>query len=129
MPARFSSNCGDPGKASGERWLQYDCELIHPLCILSCESWRAATTLVQEMRQDIYEADVMAEIEKVREDGAKRVRVVFANTLKARPYLPVFVSVAFDNPRFCGAAALSKLGFKWNYTTDEDSERSQKTYC
>jgi hypothetical protein len=113
-PAGSSSNCGDPGKTSRERLLEHECELINLLGTLSWKSLRAAATLVQEMREDIYEGDVMAEIEKVTEDGAKRVRVVF-DTLKARPYLPVYFSVAFDNPRFTGAAALNKLGFKWSF--------------
>ncbi len=124
MPTGSSSNCGDPGKTSRERLLEHECELIDLLGTLSWKSLRAATTLVQEMREDIYEADVMAEIEKVREDGAKRVRVVF-DTLKARPYLPVYFSVAFDNPRFCGAAALGKLGFKWGFPGGLSEEGSR----
>jgi hypothetical protein len=81
---------------------------------LSWKSLRAATTLVQEMREDIYECDILAEIGKVREDGEKRVRVEF-DTQKARPYLPVYFSISFDDPRFCGAAALSRLAFKWDF--------------
>jgi len=112
MPAATSLNCGDPGKTSKERLLAHECELINLLGTLSWKSLRAATTLVQEMREDIYESDVLAEIGKTRADGEKRVRVEF-DTLKARPYLPVYFSISFDDPRFCGAAALSRLAFKW----------------
>lgn len=114
MPAGIPSNCGEPGKTSRERLLEHESELIGLLGTMSWKSLRAATTLVQEMREDIYENDVLEEIEKIREDGAKRVRVVF-DTQKARPYLPVYFSVSFDDPRFCGAAALSRLAFKWSF--------------
>jgi hypothetical protein len=114
MPAGVSSKPGESGKTSKERLLEHEGELISLLGTMSWKSLRAATTLVQEMREDIYESDVLEEIEKMREDGAKRVRVVF-DTQKARPYLPVYFSVSFDDPRFCGSAALSRLAFKWNF--------------
>jgi hypothetical protein len=114
VPKGASSNCATPGKSSRERLLDHECELINMLGTLSWKSLRAATTLVQEMREDIYECDILAEIGKVREDGEKRVRVEF-DTQKARPYLPVYFSISFDDPRFCGAAALSRLAFKWDF--------------
>ncbi len=114
IPAGVSSNCGEPGKTSRERLLDHECELINLLGTMSWKSLRAATTLVQEMREDIYEIDVLNEIEKTREDGTKRVAVLF-DTQKARPYLPVYFSVDFDDPRFCGAAALSRMDFKWSF--------------
>ncbi len=114
IPVATPTIDGDPGKASRDRLLAHEGELIRLLGTLSWKSLRAATTLVQEMREDIYENDVIEEIEKMREDGAKRVRVVF-DTQKARPYLPVYFSLSFDDPRFCGAAALSRLAFKWSF--------------
>jgi hypothetical protein len=114
MPASVSSHREESGKTSKERLLEHESELISLLGTMSWKSLRAATTLVQEMREDIYESDVLEEIEKMREDGAKRVRVVF-DTQKARPYLPVYFSISFDDPRFCGAAALSRLAFKWSF--------------
>jgi hypothetical protein len=76
------------------------------------------------MREDIYESDVLAEIDKKRADGEKRVRLEF-DTQKARPYLPVYFSIAFDDPRFCGAAALSRLSFKWSFPGDLSEEGSR----
>jgi hypothetical protein len=114
IPVATTSIGGDPGKTSRDRLLEHESELLGLLGTLSWKSLRAATTLVQEMREDIYEKDVIDEIEKMREDGARRVRVVF-DTQKARPYLPVYFSISFDNPRFCGAAALSRLAFKWSF--------------
>jgi len=124
IPVATASIGGDPGKTSRERLLAHECELLKLLGTLSWKSLRAATTLVQEMREDLYESDVLAEIEKVREDGTKRVRVVF-DTLKARPYLPVYFSISFDDPRFCGAAALSKLSFKWIFPAGLTEEGSR----
>ncbi|MGD0095771.1 MAG: hypothetical protein ABSB60_04710 [Terracidiphilus sp.] len=124
VPEGKSLNCAQPGKSSKERLLDHECELIDMLSTLSWKSLRAATTLVQEMREDIYEADILAEIDKVRADGTKRVRVEF-DTQKARPFLPVYFTVSFDDPRFCAAAALNRLAFKWSFPGDltEDGPR------
>ena len=110
VPAGITSNCGDPGKTSRERLIEHECELIGLLGTMSWKALRAASTLVQQMREDLYESDVLAEIDRIREDGAKRVRVVY-DTQKARPYLPVYFTVDFDDPRFRGAAALIRLAF------------------
>ncbi|MGA2350673.1 MAG: hypothetical protein ABSF70_09600 [Terracidiphilus sp.] len=124
IPVATASMSGDPGKASRERLQEHEPELICLLGTLSWKSLRAATTLVQEMREDIYESDVLAEIDKKRADGEKRVRLEF-DTQKARPYLPVYFSIAFDDPRFCGAAALSRLSFKWSFPGDLSEEGSR----
>ncbi len=117
IPVATPAINNDPGKNSRERLLQHEGELIQLLGTLSWKSLRAATTLVQEMREDIYESDVLAEIGIRRADGEKRVRVEF-DTQKARPYLPVYFSIDFDDPRFCGAAALSRLAFRWSFPGD-----------
>jgi hypothetical protein len=124
LPAATSLHCAEPGKTSRERLQEHECELINMLGTLSWKSLRAATTLVQEMREDIYESDVLAEIGKMREGGVKKVRVEF-DTQKARPYLPVYFSIAFDDPRFCGAAALNRLAFKWSFPGDLSEEGSR----
>ncbi|MGA3344799.1 MAG: hypothetical protein ABSC76_08025 [Terracidiphilus sp.] len=121
IPVVTPSISGDPGKNSRDRLLEHEPELIKLLGTLSWKSLRAATTLVQEMREDIYESDVLAEIGKQRADGERRVRVEF-DTQKARPYLPVYFSIDFDDPRFCGAAALSKLAFRWSFPGDLTEE-------
>jgi hypothetical protein len=124
IPVATPSIGGDPGKASRERLQEHEPELLGMLGTLSWKSLRAATTLVQEMREDIYEIDVLTEIGKMRENGERRVRVEF-DTQKARPYLPVYFSISFDDPRFCGAAALNRLAFKWSFPGDlsEDGSR------
>ena len=124
VPAGITSNCGDPGKTSRERLIEHECELIGLLGTMSWKALRAASTLVQQMREDLYESDVLAEIDRIREDGAKRVRVVY-DTQKARPYLPVYFTVDFDDPRFRGAAALNRLAFKWDFPGGLSEEGSR----
>lgn len=113
-PSGNSTLCGEPGKISRERLLAHECELVNLLGTLSWKSLRAAKSLVRQMREDIYESDVLAEIGKKRADGERRARIVF-DTQKARPYLPVFFSIDFDDPRFDGAAALEGLSFEWKF--------------
>lgn len=124
IPVATPAIGGDPGKSSRDRLQEHEGELIGLLGTLSWKSLRAATTLVQEMREDIYENDILAEIAKQRADGGKRVRVEF-DTQKARPYLPVYFSIGFDDPRFCGSAALSRLAFRWNFPGDLIEEGSR----
>jgi hypothetical protein len=69
------------------------------------------------MREGIYEEDVLVEIAKKRANGEKPVRVVY-DTLKARPFRPIYFSIAFDDPRFKGAAALNGLAFRWSFPGD-----------
>jgi hypothetical protein len=113
VPAADKAHCV-AGKTAKERLLERECELINLLGTLSWKSLRAATNLVQQMREGIYEEDVMAEIAKKRANGEKPVRVVF-DTQKARPFRPIYFSVSFGDPRFKGAAALSGLAFRWSF--------------
>jgi hypothetical protein len=117
VPTTDTANCMAPGKTAKARLLERECELINLLGTLSWKSLRAAKTLVQQMREGIYEEDVIAEIAKRRANGEKPVRVVY-DTLKARPFRPIYFSIAFDDPRFKGAAALNGLAFRWSFPGD-----------
>ncbi len=102
-------NCDDAGQLASERLIKRECELVYLLGTLSWNALREATILVQEMREDIYVADVLDELGK-----EKQAEVVF-DTQKARPYLPVFFSISFKDPRFNGAAAIKRLSSHWNF--------------
>ncbi len=117
VPAADTAKCFASGKSAKERLLERECELINLLGTLSWKSLREATMLVQQMREGIYEEDVLVEIAKRRANGEKPVRVVF-DTQKARPFRPIYFSVSFDDPRFKGAAALSGLAFRWSFPGD-----------
>jgi hypothetical protein len=117
VPTIDTPSCFASGKTAKERLLQRECELINLLGTISWKSLRAATILVQQMREGIYEEDVLVEIAKKRANGEKPVRVVY-DTLKARPFRPIYFSISFDDPRFKGAAALNGLGFRWSFPGD-----------
>jgi hypothetical protein len=114
IPSAGSAHCTEPQESAKTRLQAHECELIDLLGTLSWKSLRAAATLVQQMREDLYENDVFLEIAKKRKNGEKPVKVVY-DTQKARPYLPVYFSIAFDDPRFKGAAALDWLAFRWTF--------------
>ena len=117
VPFGGPDSCNAQGKTAKQRLLERECELINLLGTLSWKSLRAATTLVQQMREGIYEEDILREIGKTRTNGEKPVKVVF-DTQKARPYHPVYFSISFDDPRFKGAAALNGLAFRWSFPGD-----------
>ena len=87
-----TDHCPTAGNEAKARLLDRECELINLLGTLSWGALREATLLVQEMREDIYVADVLDELGK-----DKQAEVVF-DTQKARPYLPVFFSISFQRP-------------------------------
>lgn len=108
IPMGESQNCNVPGQTAMQRLKVHECELIDLLGTLSWRALRAATCLVQQMREDVYESDVLDQIEQ------KRAKIVF-DTQRARPYLPVYFSIAFDDSRFNGAAAIDQLVIQWNF--------------
>ncbi len=117
VPVGDPASCDAQGKTAKQRLLERECQLINLLGTLSWKSLREATTLVQQMREGIYEEDILREIGKTRANGEKPVKVVF-DTQKARPYHPVYFSISFDDPRFKGAAALNGLAFRWSFPGD-----------
>jgi hypothetical protein len=114
VPVGDPASCIGHKKTAKQRLLDRECELINLLGTLSWKSLQAATTLVQQMREGIYEEDVMEEIAKRRANGGRPVRVMF-DTQKARPFHPIYFSISFDDPRFKGAAALNGLAFRWKF--------------
>jgi len=104
-----TDHCTTAGQEATARLFQRECELVNLLGTLSWGALREATLLVQEMREDIYVGDVLEELGK-----DKQAEVVF-DTQKARPYLPVFFSISFKDPRFNGAAAIKRLSSHWNF--------------
>lgn len=111
IPAGKSESCDTAGQGALKRLKEHECELLNLLGTLSWKPLRAAMTLVQQMREDIYEADVLDQIEK------KRAKIVF-DTQRARPYLPVYFSICFDDVRFNGAAALNWLSLTWTFPNE-----------
>jgi hypothetical protein len=98
----------DVGEHIRARIARHEDELLNLLGTLSWRSLREATTLVQQMREDLYEEDALREMKE------HRAQIIF-DTQKARPYLPVFFSIGFDNPRYLNAAAVSRLSLHWEF--------------
>jgi hypothetical protein len=119
-----SDQCPNAGKDATERLLARECRLIESLGTLSWRSLREARTLVQEMRENVYEEDVIEGLWKREVDKKPVAKIVF-DTQRARPYLPIYFSVSFDNPRFKNAAALNCLSFRWTFPGDMLEEGSK----
>jgi hypothetical protein len=109
-----TEQCPNAGKEASERLLARECRLFELLGTLSWKSLREARILVQEMRENIYEEDVIGELWKREVDKKPVAKIVF-DTQRARPYLPIYFSVAFDDPRLKNAAALNCLSFRWTF--------------
>jgi hypothetical protein len=118
--------CGTPGAAALDRLMQRECRLLELLGTLSWKALRGANLLVQQMREDIYESDVLDEIKKHHEQKDQIVRIAY-DTMRVRPYLPVFFSLAFDNPRYANAAALHCVVFRWKFP--EQLSEDTATVC
>jgi len=97
----------------------HQCLLIEWLGTLSWRKLRDATLLVQEMREDVYEEDVLAEIKK---EG--QAEITF-DTQKVRQFQPVFFNIKFKDERFNDAAALERLLCHWTFPAGLD-ERTWK---
>lgn len=112
LPAGATANCSDPGRTARERLFPHECDLIELLGTFSWRALRDATILVQQMREDLYASDVM---QKISQEG--QAKVIF-DTQRARPYLPVFLTIGFEDPRFNGAAAINWLVCHWTFPGD-----------
>lgn len=109
LPTSSTVNCANPGATGNARLSPHECDL---LVLLGTFSWRAlrdASILVQQMREDIYELDVLDEISK-----PNQAEIMF-DTQRARPYLPVFFTVGFKDSRYNGAAAINQLACRWTF--------------
>ena len=108
VPVSETRYCTGGDETLGERITDHECELMKLLGTLSWRALREAEMLVQQMRENVFEADAMREI------AEGRARIVF-DTQRARHYLPVFFSITFENERFLGAAAIERLNFSWKF--------------
>jgi hypothetical protein len=104
--------CDKLGNAQRERLLKRQCVLIELLGTLSWRALRDATLLIQEMREDVYEEDILKEISK-----PNQAEITF-DTQKTRPYQPVFFSIQFKDSRYNSAAALQRLLCHWSFPDD-----------
>jgi hypothetical protein len=109
FPRLKAVECIHLGEKARERLLQRQCLLIELLGTLSWRALRDAALLLQEMREDTYEEDVLREISKQRQ-----AEISF-DTQRARPYLPVFFFIKFKDERFNNAAALQRLICHWTF--------------
>ncbi len=119
-----TTQCPTAGKDACERLVARECRLIERLGTLSWKCLREARILVQEMRENVYEEDVIEALWKREVDKKPVARIQF-DTQRARPYLPMYFSLSFDNPRFKNAAALNCLSFRWTFPGDMFEEGSK----
>ncbi|MGB9031547.1 MAG: hypothetical protein WCC27_15610 [Acidobacteriaceae bacterium] len=97
----------------------HETELIELLSEMSWQSLREARLLVQEIHDNIYEQDVLDEVDQ------KTATVTF-DTQKARPYLPISFYIDFrkwDLDR--QPAAINRLAFVWDFP-DKLQEKGAK---
>lgn len=114
-----SDSCQNPGQEAMERLKKHECDLLRLLGTLSWKSLRAAITLVQQMREDIYEEDVFDHFKKsIGKQGTGALAKVVFDTQRARPYQPVFFSIEFMDNRLNGAAALNWVTLNWDFPND-----------
>lgn len=105
QPKPFSSLAS----SQRERLLKQQPVLMELLGTLSWRALREATQLVAQMREDIYEQDVLNEIGK-----PGQAELTF-DTQKPRPYLPVFFAITFKDRRYNGTAALQRMICHWTF--------------
>jgi hypothetical protein len=83
--------------------------------LLGTPAWpalQAARNLVQQMREDVYEIDLLEELAR---DGQADIVL---DTQVARPYLPIYLSIAFRRSAYNGSAAISGLSCDWFFPDD-----------
>jgi hypothetical protein len=97
------------GQSARDRMIAHQKELVTLLGTLSWPALRELRALVQEMRENIYERDVLEEISNPGQ--AEIVRDPHA----VRPFLPVLYSIRFKDSRFNDAAAIRRLMCKWDF--------------
>lgn len=104
------------GQSAPERLLAHQKELVNLLGTLSLGSLREVRLLVQEMRENVYERDLLEEIA-----ATGKAEIVFSPRA-VRPYLPVLFSIRFKDSRFNDAAATQRLAFKWDFPSELQEE-------
>ena len=98
-----------PRQSPRQRLIARQGELISLLGTLSWSALRELRVLLQQMRENIYESDILEEIANTGQaEIAFDPRVVHA-------YSPVAFSIRFRDPRFNGAAAAKRLTCAWDF--------------
>jgi hypothetical protein len=92
-----------------DRLLSHQPELISLLGTLSTSALRDLRSLVQEMRENIYERDVLDEI------AAAGQTEILLDPKTVRVFTPVLFSLRFKDPRYNDAAAARRLACKWDF--------------
>ena len=87
-------------------------ELVELLGMLTWQALHDLRALVQEMRENIYEQDVLEEIGK-----PGQAKIVY-DPRTVRALTPIHFSVRFKDPRFNDAAALKRLSCKWEFPNE-----------
>jgi hypothetical protein len=100
------------GQGARERLEARQKELIELLGTLSWPALHDLRALVQEMRENIYEQDVL---EQISTPGQAKI-VYDPRTVRA--FAPILFSIRFKDPRFNDAAALKGLSFKWEFPNE-----------
>jgi hypothetical protein len=116
VPQAASQNCLAPHTVNSTRVTEHECELLTLLGTMSWQALRDARTLVREMREDIYEKDMIEEI------GKPGQAEIVLDTQVPRPYLPVNFSINFKNRWFNGAAAIDRLSCHWEFPLGLDEQ-------
>jgi len=87
-------------------------ELVELLGTLSWPALHDLRALVQEMRENIYEEDVLQEI-----STQGQAKIVY-EPRTVRAFAPILFSIRFKDPRFNDAAVLKRLSFKWEFPNE-----------
>jgi hypothetical protein len=102
-------NGSSPGQSARERLQAHHEEFVTLLGTLSRGVLRDLRILVQEMRENIYERDVLEEI------AARGKAEIVLEPQVARPYEPMVFSIRFKDARFNHAAAIQRLVCRWEF--------------
>ncbi|MFZ0663631.1 MAG: hypothetical protein WAM66_13130 [Acidobacteriaceae bacterium] len=100
---------GESGTSARDRLFARQSELIALLGTLSWAGLRDMRALMQEMRENIYESDVL---EAIATQGQAEIAL---NPRAVRPYQPVLFSIRFKDSRLNDAAAIRRLACTWDF--------------
>jgi hypothetical protein len=111
-PSAAVSASSVTGQNAKDRLIAHQKELIGLLGTLSWAALRDLRSLVQQMRENIYERDVLEEI------SARGQAEIALDPQTVRPYLPVLFTIRFKDSRFNDAAAIQRLTCKWDFPNE-----------
>lgn len=103
------SGSNPAAESARERLTAHHNELIGLLGTLSWSALRELRALVQEMRENIYERDVLDEI------ATSGQAEILLHPQSVRPLVPILFSIRFKDSRFNDAAAIRRLTCKWDF--------------